>query len=169
VYNIVDAIHYTIQRSLSMKHRYTVEQVQKAVDNSKSIAQVLSVLGIVPAGGNYSTINKFISKNCIDISHFTGMLWNKGGTFGPKRPIEDYLSNEYGISSNALRKRLISEGIFKKECSNCHLSKWLDQDIPLELDHINGEHQDNSLDNIRLLCPNCHALTDTYRGKNKKK
>lgn len=152
-----------------MKHRYTVEQVQDAVNKSESIAQVLDKLGIIPAGGNYATINKFISKNCIDISHFTGTLWNKGKTIGPKRPIEDYLSNNHSIQSNKLKKRLISEGIFKKECSNCHLSQWLDKDIPLELDHINGNHHDNSLDNIRLLCPNCHALTDTYRGKNKKK
>jgi len=169
VYNIVDAIHYTIQRSLSVKHKYTVEQVQSAVENSRSIAQVLDKLGIVPAGGNYATIKKFISNNSIDISHFTGMIWNRGITTGPKRAIEDYLSNRHSIQSHKFKKRLISEGVFSKECSNCHLSKWLDQDIPLELDHINGDHQDNSLDNIRLLCPNCHALTDTYRGKNKKK
>ena len=165
---MADAICYTIHRILIMKHTYTLDQVKNAVIDSRSIAQVLEKIGIIPAGGNYATIKKFILKNEIDTSHFTGKIWNKGMTIGPKRPIEDYLSNKQSIQSYKFKNRLISEGIFKKECFNCHLSKWLDQDIPIELDHINGNHQDNSLENIRLLCPNCHALTDTYRGKNKK-
>jgi len=145
---------------------YTYEQVILAVKNSTSIRQVLNKLGLKEAGGNYSSIHKLINKLEIDTKHFSGQSWNKGIKFGPKRPIEDYLSNQQTINSHKLRKRLINDKIFPYKCSNCHLSQWLDQPIPLELEHIDGNHNNNSLDNLTLLCPNCHAMTSTYRGKN---
>lgn len=154
--------------NLSMKHRYSVEQVQEIANRVSSIAQLLSELNISPAGGNYATIKKFIKKHCIDISNMSKQSWNKGKKFGPKRNLEEYLDNSNSIQSFRLKNRLISEGIFERKCSNCNLTKWLSKDIPLELDHINGIHEDNTLSNLRLLCPNCHALTDTYRGKNKR-
>lgn len=63
-------------------------------------------------------------------------------------------------------QRLIEAGLMTRTCSCCRLSKWLGEQIPLELDHINGVHDDNRLGNLRLLCPNCHSLTPTYRGRN---
>jgi hypothetical protein len=102
----------------------------------------------------------------LDISHFTGQRWNKGCTFSPKRDIQDYLTNKQPIQSNKLKKRLIKENFFDEICSSCLLEVWMGQPIPLELDHINGNHDDNQLINLRLLCPNCHAQTDNYRGKN---
>lgn len=68
-----------------------------------------------------------------------------------------------------LKQRLIKEKIKLHKCENCLQEKWLDNLIPLEIDHINGINTDNRLENIRLLCPNCHALTPNYRGKNKKR
>jgi len=149
------------------KMKYTIEQFKLAVLASRSIRQVLNKLGLKPAGGNYSTFHKLVAKNNIDISHLKKQGWNKGMLFGPKRPIKDYLSNKHGIQSNALKKRLIREGIFQHKCSTCKGTEWLGNPIPIELDHINGNSSDNSLDNLRILCPNCHALTPTYRGKNK--
>ena len=149
-----------------MKHRYTKEQVQEIAYRVNSIAKLLEELGISPSGGNYKTIQSFIRKHDIDTSSIKGNSWSKGKELGHKRDIDEYLNNRYPIQSFKLKNRLIKEGIFKKECSNCGLSTWLNNEIPLELDHINGIHDDNSLGNLRLLCPNCHALTDTYRGKN---
>lgn len=138
-----------------------------AVHSSKSIRQVLIRLGLSAAGGSYQTIHKLIRTLNIDTSHFTGQRWNKGKTFPHKRKLEDYLSNQFPINSCRLKKRLVAELMLQNRCHNCGLEQWLENPIPLELDHINGNHFDNSISNLRLLCPNCHALTPTYRGKNK--
>lgn len=147
--------------------KYTLDQLKEAVANSFSKRQVLDKLGITPAGGNYATLRKAIDVFQIDTSHFKGNGWSKGKTFGPKRCIEEYLNNKYPITSHRLRLRLLSEGIFPHQCQNCGLTEWLGDPIPLELEHIDGNHQNNNLDNLSLLCPNCHAKTPTYRGKNK--
>jgi 5-methylcytosine-specific restriction endonuclease McrA len=146
--------------------KYTVEQLTEAVRTSFSYRQTLIKLGVVPAGGNYEIIKKAIAHFNLDSSHFRGQGWNKGQKFAPKRPIEVYLSNEVPIGSYKLKKRLLDEGLMDPVCTNCHLEEWLGLPIPLELDHINGDSSNNNLDNLRLLCPNCHALTPTYRGKN---
>lgn len=149
------------------KRRYSEEQCIEAVKTSFSIRQVLQKLNLKATGGNYKSIHNYIQLLNIDTTHFTGQLWSKGKKLNPKRDVEDYLSNKQTISSNNLRHRLLNEGIFQPICSCCLLETWLEKPIPLELDHINGDHLDNSLSNLRLLCPNCHAQTDNYRGKNK--
>lgn len=146
--------------------KYTESEFIEAVAKSTSIAQVINRLGLIPAGGNYKTINNKIKELGLDISHLNGQGWSKGKTLTPKRDIQDYLSNKHPIQSFKLKNRLIKEGIFDWICSKCNLTVWLDKKIPLELDHINGDNSDNSLKNLRLLCPNCHAQTPTYRGKN---
>lgn len=144
-------------------NKYTKEQLIEAVKSSTSIRQVLLILNVSPHGGNYRVINNYIEKLQLDTSHFTGQGWNRGQNFGPKRPISDYLSNNFFITSHKLRKRLISEGYFEHKCYCCNNTKWNNQPIPLELEHKDGNHHNNNLDNLTLLCPNCHAQTPTYR------
>jgi 5-methylcytosine-specific restriction endonuclease McrA len=149
-----------------MKHRYTKEMVETAVSTSISYAQVLTKLGIIPAGGNYSVLKKFITTNNIDTKHFKGQGWNKKGiNHKPSShiPIDQYLSNQRSITSHKLRKRLLKDGIFEHKCSKCNLTEWLGEPIPLELDHIDGCNTNNNLSNLRLLCPNCHSTTPTFR------
>ena len=146
--------------------KYTQEQLVEAVKTSTSIAEKLSRLGVAPHGGNYVVFRRAVKHFELDNSHFTGHFWNKGKTFGSKQPLSRYLNNEIQISSFKLKNRLLTENIFTRKCFSCERTKWLNHPIPLELDHINGNHSDNRLFNLRLLCPNCHALTPTYRGKN---
>lgn len=151
--------------------RYSIEDLRLAVENSQSFAQVLSKLGLRPAGGNYKYLKERLAKLGINYAHFTHNGWRVGQTFGPKRKLEEYLTEEprYRIKSVSIKKRLIDEGILEARCSNCLEDSWLGNPIPLELDHVNGVNTDNRLENLRLLCPNCHALTPTYRGKNRGK
>jgi len=148
--------------------KYTEMQLRIAVIESFSFAQTLKALNLIPCGGNYLVLKRAVSHFNLDVSHFTFQLWNKGKKVGARIPLEKYLNNENCISSNKLKKRLIKERILSSKCSSCHLTDWLGKPIPLELDHIDGNHLNNRLENLRILCPNCHALTPTYRGKNKK-
>ena len=150
------------------KRKYTDKQFVDAVRSSTSYRQILSQLGLKEAGGNYAALKRRIVELGLDTSHLTGQPWNKGLHRGPQLSIEDYLNNKRSIQSYKLKNRLLKAGIFKNRCYSCGLTSWKGQPIPLELEHKNGDHQDNSLDNLTLLCPNCHALTATYRGKNKK-
>jgi len=151
-----------------MSSKYTNEQFIEAVKTSTSVRQVLSKIGVKEAGGNYKVAKDKIKRLNLDTSHFTGMGWLKGQTHKhTTKPIEYYLTEDSYHQSYKLKLRLISEGIKNHQCECCGITEWRGQPTPIELDHINGNNRDNRLENLRLLCPNCHAQTDTYRGRNK--
>lgn len=88
----------------------------------------------------------------------------------PKVPLEKILSNEVQCQSYKLKLRLFEAGLLEDKCSICGWAKKREGEkfTPCELDHINGDHFDNRLENLRIICPNCHSLTPTYRSKNLK-
>jgi hypothetical protein len=152
---------------------YTDEQLRASVGNCVSYAELARTLGIRPAGGNYATLKARIRQLGLSTTHFKGQACLRGKThhiYNPqKRPLEAILNDNTAYNSNRLRKRLIAAGYLEHRCSSCNHSEWFGRPIPIELDHINGNIFDNRLENLRLLCPNCHALTHNYRGKNKQK
>ena len=66
-----------------------------------------------------------------------------------------------------LKNRLLKENILENKCSICGIDEWQGKQISLQLDHIDGDNHNHRLENLRLVCPNCHSQTDTYCGKNK--
>jgi len=155
--------------SRAAKYDYSYENLSKICAESFSYRECLLKLGCdAAAGGHYQSIKNKIAEHNIDISHFTHKAWSKGKTVGNKRPLSDYLANKKNILPFKLKQRLLKDEIFEYQCMKCQGTEWMGKPIPLELHHIDGNNQNNSLNNLQLLCPNCHALTDNYRGKNKK-
>lgn len=150
------------------RRKWTDDQLKLAVSNNKSIAGVIRDLGLKPAGGNYNTVNQKIKELNLDISHFTGKGWNVGLKFKPNKakPLSEILVKDSNYQSYKLVKRLLSEEVKERKCECCNRTTWNNNPIPIELHHINGDHHDNRIENLQILCPNCHAQTGSYRGKN---
>lgn len=157
---------------ICMKQKYTKEILEPIVKESYSIRQVLQKLGLKEAGGNYQNIKVRIKSFEIDTSHFHGQTWNKGKTWTKDKDISKKLvqhstySSGLPISSYRLKNQLINLGYKDHVCEKCNNIEWFGKKIPLELHHVNGDRFDNRIENLQLLCPNCHALTDNYRAKN---
>jgi hypothetical protein len=152
-----------------MPRRFTDEELIIAVKESYSMRAVLQKIGLTPAGGNYESVAKYIQVLGLDISHFLGQAILRGQShkYGT-RPIEEILVKGKIENTWRLKQRLLNEGLKERRCEDCGGTEWNGQEIPLELHHINGDRTDNRLCNIQLLCPNCHAFTDNYRGSKKK-
>lgn len=144
------------------------KELRGAVKQSRSMGQVLKILNLKPAGGNYAQLKKYIGELKLDIAHFSGKGWSKGlrGIGKPRTPLEEILVKDRFFQSFKLKKRLFAVGLKPKHCEECGWAKVAETGhLPLELDHINGDHQDNRIENLRVLCPNCHSLKPTHRGR----
>ena len=156
------------------KRSWTEKKLKEAVRTSFSIRKVIEKIGLVPAGGNYYQIKKYIKELDLDTSHFTGMAWNRGmrGIGVVRIPTTKVLVKGSLFQSYKLKQRLFKEGLKSPHCEQCGWAKRTETGhLPLEVDHINGDRTDHRLENLRILCPNCHSLTPSYRyrrGKKKK-
>lgn len=156
--------------------RYTKEYLEPFVKKSKSYRQLIISLGLkYPGGGSQAYLKKLTEKFKIDTSHFHGMGWNKGGYVKrPPHTIESFKKevlcvNGLGWRSYGIKLKLIEFGIKEDKCENCGNSEWMGEKLTIELHHINGDKNDNRLENLKMLCPNCHSLTNNYRGRAIKK
>lgn len=152
--------------------KYTDEEFINAVKGSFSIAEVLRKIGVRPTGGNYHLAKNRIKNLKLDTAHFFGQSYLKGKkhSWAKKTPLSEILiENSTYCSVSFLKKRLFKENILEKKCYGCGIKEWLGKELALELEHKNGNKFDNRLENLTILCPNCHSLTKTYRGRNKRR
>ena|SRR5690606_1649736 len=132
---------------------YTDEDILREVENVKSMAQLLKNLGLKPTGGNYDNMKRNLQRLGVTADHWTGKLWSKG------ERLKDW--SQYK-TTKAARVHLIRErgGC----CEMCGLSEWLDQPMKFEIHHIDGDRTNNNSENLQVLCPNCHSLTDNWKN-----
>lgn len=153
---------------------YSKEWLQDLCSNSYSYAEVLTKAGRQACGGNYETLKKNIKKYNIDVSHFTGKQWRKSPNQENhnsqkhlKYTFEDVFQKNSCLTQKVLRTYVQRFNAIPYKCTVCGCDgHWQNGIICLELDHIDGDNTNNEISNLRYLCPNCHALTPTYRGKN---
>lgn len=138
--------------------RFTRQEIEQFVKESSSYAELARKCGYGQTSGSSITqIHQMIDKYNLDVSHFKGQAWNKNNF--------DYSRFTYGKkikSSQAVDAIIALRG---HKCEVCGLTEWRNRPIPLEVHHIDGQELNSELDNLLLTCPNCHALTDNYRGR----
>ena len=176
--DIINRKIYAIRKKANMlnisyaknKGIYEKEFIQKVVNDSVSYKESLIKMGLRAAGGNYKILKKYINLYGLSISHFESPEEvSKRNLFKDKIPLDEVLIENSTYSRTSLKIRLYDDKILERECSLCGQDEnWNGMKISLILDHINGIYNDNRLENLRMVCPNCNAGLETHCGKNKK-
>ena len=141
--------------------------IEDAINQTKTMAQAADLLGM-----KFSTFKR--KAGDLYKPNQGGKGTNKSFTrnkYGERRSLEEILEGKHPqYPTDKLKKRLISEGYLDQVCTECGITdSWNGKPIVLQLDHINGVNNDHRLDNLRLVCPNCHSQTDTWCGRGKRK
>lgn len=140
------------------------EDFEKLIQNSNTIKEILAFFGMKNHGSNFRTFQRRCLEQNIDYSKFNNKNRSR---FKAKIPLEDVLVENSAYNRCWLKKRLIENKILENKCDICgQLPYWNGQSLIMILDHINGINNDNRLDNLRLLCPNCNTQVPTFAGKN---
>lgn len=147
---------------------YTDEELLKAVKESTSVAETMRKLGLKPKGTYYTVFHNKIKEKKIDISHFISIVNKKAHNKLSKNDFikKNCIKGKY-YHSNRLKHKLIEFGILNNKCEICkNKGIWKGKHLILQIDHKNGNRKDNRIENLRLLCPNCHSQTETFGNKN---
>ena len=147
-----------------MEENLKRQLLENAVSKNLCIAGVVRDLGYSPQRTAYTTIRKEIARMGISTSHWLSLGTPKQNNFkATPKPLSELLQK--GTRPNFLKEKLIKAKLLDYKCNKCGLTDWMESPITLQLDHINGDNTDNRLENLRLLCPNCHTQTPTWGAK----
>lgn len=163
-----------IKKSLIWK--CSKEYFQDIINKSNSISECLSYFGLENKGSNYKTLRTRIEYDNVDATSLyervksNTQLRIKNLHKEKTKPLCDFLKENSKCNRNYLKKRLIKEGVLKNECCICmNKGIWNNKILSLQLNHINGISNDNRIENLEIICPNCHSQTSNFAGKNKRK
>jgi predicted HNH restriction endonuclease len=157
-----------------------IDAFRRVVEDSASIAELQRKLGYKPSGGIHKFLLTKIKKHSIDKSHMLGQRWNKGlsvdtddrlrrAASSAMLPWEKVFCVNSTVQNSSVIRRLIKSGQKSYKCEICELIDWYGKPIKLQLHHMNGVNDDNQESNLQILCPNCHAQTENWSGKNVKR
>jgi Zn finger protein HypA/HybF involved in hydrogenase expression len=145
-----------------------LDDFKEIVKNSTTIKEVILSTGLNFCSSHYKTVNARIEYEGIDKSHFDPISNRNPSMI--RIPLEQVLVENSYYTRALLKPRLVSEGLLEEKCECCGIgSEWNGKPLSLQLDHKNGINDDNRLENLRFLCPNCHSQTDTFGARNHKK
>ncbi len=148
------------------------EELQKLLDSSPSIGNVLSAVGLDPNSGNHRTLHNRIQVEGLSLETLAKNRTSvrKNARYQKATPLSELLRPASKASSCKVKKRLLKENLLENKCSMCGIGpEWNERVLVLQLDHINGDSTDNRIENLRIVCPNCHTQTDTYAGRSNKR
>lgn len=146
-----------------MSYNFSKEEIVKALETAKSITGAARLMGI-----SYNAFTRLAKKyNCCITNQAGKGIPRKNPRAVTREVLDLVFQNKHYITAYKLKGYLFKFELKERKCECCGLSEWMDKDIPLELHHKNGNHHDNTWDNLQILCPNCHGQTEHYRGANK--
>ncbi|MFH9707761.1 HNH endonuclease signature motif containing protein [Streptomyces luteogriseus] len=149
--------------------RWTKDVLERAVAASTNVCEVLRHLGLEVVGGHHTHISRKIKAYGIDTSHFQVQGRGKPRRRPGSLLVEQPSDSARRIASSRLKRAMLRQGV-EERCALCGVEAlWLGDPLPLEVDHIDSNWRNNRIENLRLLCPNCHSTTDSYRGRGKRR
>ncbi|PNE43323.1 HNH endonuclease [Streptomyces noursei] len=153
--------------------KWTKEILEPVVALSTSVNEVVRRLGLECVGGHQTNIARRIKAYGIDTSHFSTVVRTENMRYNQRRRtakeilVEATSAHATRIPNSRLKRAMRELGV-EEHCALCGIEPvWQGEPLPLEVDHIDGNWRDNRIENLRFLCPNCHATTDNYRGRGK--
>jgi transposase-like protein len=151
------------------KHNWGEDKLRESVKNSECKSDVLRQLNISIKSGNFQTLDKYLKKYGINSDNLI-YDYKRGNKWAPTKTDDEVFCENSSVSKNTLKKRIQKSGLIDYKCQECGLEgEWFGKKIQLQLDHKNGKNDDNRIENLRYLCPNCHSQTETYCIGNKKR
>lgn len=154
-----------------MKTKYfnfTKQELLFAIKNSNSLLKVLKYFKIPSKTIYYDELRKQIIKYDLEneTKHFTSPTNRKRSSITDLNIIKEIINGNTNLDRKQIKARLFATNVKEKKCEKCGITQWNGQEAPLELHHIDGNNKNNKLENLEILCPNCHYQTPNHRGRN---